>query len=68
MLGSQVKCGVGVDFGWVGGGVLGNVESARVRFAVLSISIRTQTPKQHKLEKRLDGRDGRRAECGSRLL
>lgn len=38
------------------------MELAGVRFAVLGIGIRTQTPKQHKLEKRLDemerGRDG----------
>lgn len=51
------------------------MELAGVRFAVLGISIRTQTPKQHKLEKRLEeterGRDGETSIVGhtvSRLL
>lgn len=34
------------------------MESAGVRLAVLGISIRTPTPKQHKLEKRLDEKEG----------
>lgn len=51
------------------------MESAGVRFAVLGISIWTPTPKQHKLEKRLDEmerrRDGETSTVGhavSRLL
>lgn len=45
------------------------MESAGVRFAVLGISIRTPTPKQHKLQKRLDERERRRdLLCGSRCF
>lgn len=44
-------------------------DSAGVRFAVLGISIRTPSPKQHKLEKRLEERKrGKALQCGSRCF
>ena len=50
-------------------GSWGSVESAGVRFAVLGISIRTRTPKHHKLGKRLDERERwRDLQCGSRCF